>query len=111
MFPWHLSEVNFKVDEAVIAPLEQVLDISILLDKLFEARDGAIDLIFVQVNEAGGVLFLLDEGLGDLVEVCVEGEPFLEGFLLLNFLNYHFLLLWDRLLLLLCFLYLFAHDC
>ena len=111
MFPWHFSKVNLKVEEAIITSLEKILDIPILLDKLFEARDGLVDLIFVQINKINSFFFLLDEILGDLILVFVEGQPFLEWFLLLNFLNFHFLLLLDRLLLLLNFLYIFAHDC
>lgn len=44
---WDLPEVDFQIDEAIIASLEGIFDVSGLFDKDFELFEGVADEMFV----------------------------------------------------------------
>jgi hypothetical protein len=50
VFPRNFSKVNFNIDEAIIASLKKILDVPVLLSKLFKAGKCIVDLMLVKFD-------------------------------------------------------------
>jgi hypothetical protein len=109
MAPGNLSEIDLEIDEAFIASLEEVLDVSSPFNELLESGEGIVDLMLIQMDEVNGFLFLADVLLGGLHHILLKRQPFLQR-LSLDLFLLHFRLNLDRLFRL-CFLLLFSHCC
>ena len=82
MFPGDLGQVDLEVEEAFPGALEEVFDVAGVVDELLELGDCVVDLVLVDLDEIDCLLPLADHQFGLLVDVLVERQPFLNGFLL-----------------------------
>jgi hypothetical protein len=78
------SHIDLDIDEALVASLEEILDISRLVDELLETGDGLVDLRLVNFDEADRFFLAFELQFGAFELVAIVGQVLLEGLRLLR---------------------------